>query len=126
MKTFKDVAHLYTELFVKIKGQQRIARIEYYVFKNKVFIIDHQAKGDLLDKERVTPILRPLSDMTEEEQKEYDTLKVFKLATLAHKIGVYVDTPESFAYLLSRRFNLFDPNWEWSIDATTLNPNPYA
>lgn len=33
---------------------------------------------------------------------------------------------EIMVYLLSRYFNLFDPKWKWSIDANTLQVNPYT
>ncbi|TYP92049.1 hypothetical protein LX73_2295 [Fodinibius salinus] len=90
----------------------------------------------------ITPILRPLSDMTNTEalevakekfpnpdkaywHKEWDNIAVCK-GDLVTEMDIEVTNPDGFKYLLERNIDLF--GWidaGLAIDATTLTPNPY-
>lgn len=61
----------------------------------------------LLSENRVKPILRPLSDMTEEERTEFEKTKMFVKATPVHHVGNMQWTPETFRWCLSNRFDIF-------------------
>ena len=56
---------------------------------------------------QTTLILRPLSDMTDEEQEEIEATKAFQRATAVHRVGVLVWTAESFRLLFSKGFDVF-------------------
>lgn len=53
-------------------------------------------------------ILRPLSSMIKEEEKEFDATKVFIRATPVHQIGAMHWTSETYRWLLSKHFDLFN------------------
>lgn len=56
---------------------------------------------------KIKPILRPLSSMTEQEKLEYNKLS-WHGTDGVHAIIVSSDTPESFRYLLSKHFDIFN------------------
>lgn len=58
--------------------------------------------------ERIKPILRQLSDMTEEEHKEHESLQTNYGEVGCGCIGtLIVDNGKSIVYLLSKHFDLF-------------------
>ena len=74
---------------------------------------------NLVDVFTVRPILRPLSNMTAAEEKEYHDLcvenEIQDRNTLESKT-VYYNTAESFSWLLAHHFdihNLIDKNLAW-------------
>jgi hypothetical protein len=70
-------------------------------------------------------VLRPLSDMTEEEKKEYEATRVFVRATPVHQVGNMQWTPATFHYLLSKHFDLFGLiDSGQAISKSTSTPNP--
>lgn len=106
-KRIEDYLHLY--LMCKCK----------FIHSNSVWVLtsvgysfseisseDGEASHIVMSKE-VKPILRPLSDMTEEERKEFEATQTAIRATPVHQIMVSVWTPESFRWALSKHFDLF-------------------
>lgn len=128
MVQFKDVAHLYIGCKLSHKWSSTEER-------NFVTLGTDRLR---LGTDDWVPILRPLSDMTEEEYeatKDADDNAFHELSTpenckhecgkeymkLTWNIGAYIT-----AYLLSRHFDLFGLiESGQAIDAITLNPNPY-
>ena len=117
---FKEIAHLYTGCKV------------YSIISNECFIESmNGVDTDCIRVEGVVdyhtgeykPILRPLSDMTEEEKR----------VVLAPSSIIHDEHSEAKAmalstnYMLSRHFDLFDliDSGE-AIDATTITPFPYS
>ena len=67
----------------------------------------------------IKPVLRPLSDMTEEEAIDFGWMRLF---TLEHFIDKKLYKPESFAHLLARQFDLLNLIEEGlAMDATKMN-----
>jgi|SRR5688572_19579759 len=58
----------------------------------------------------IKPILRPLSDMTEEEKEEFEELQYDDNVITLHKYGTIVQTyvPEIFRRMLQMQFDLFN------------------
>jgi hypothetical protein len=116
-KELKDYLHLY--LGCEVKWNTNIVTlidtdgINCNVFGEPLF-----SKSNTSIK-NIKPILRPLSDMTEDEHKEWQNIRFnreFKLKP------VLTDAEyESFRYLLSKHFDLFGLiEAGLAIDATTL------
>ena len=74
---------------------------------------------NLVDASTVKPILRPLSNMTDAEKKEYHDLCVeneIQCRDTLESKTVYYNTMESFDWLLSHHFDihgLIDKNLAW-------------
>jgi hypothetical protein len=67
----------------------------------------------------ITLILRPLSEMTEEETKEHDQIEMVKAETPTGRI---VHDANAVKWLLSKHFDLFNLIEKGlAIDATTIN-----
>ena len=67
----------------------------------------------------IKPVLRPLSDMTEDEAIDFGWMRLF---TLEHFIDKKLYKPESFAHLLARQFDLLNLIEEGlALDATKMN-----
>lgn len=70
----------------------------------------------------VKPILRPLSDMTEEESKELLSIQDLKRGVIDTKYVIVTRSWEDARYLLSKHFDLFGLiESGLAIDVTTLN-----
>lgn len=69
------------------------------------------------------PILRPLSDMTEKEQEEYDEIVDFQNKFCSDERGLKIECEaEKTKFLLSKHFDLFGLiEAGLAIDKTTLN-----
>lgn len=125
---FEDLSHLY----IGCKAKDTFNDV----------ILDWDIKNAHMYSEsidQIKPILRPLSDMAEDEVKEVDRHGAEGWHTIAK--GEPVSTGNSFemvglavthrqaretAYLLSKHFDLFGLIASGqAIDATTLTPNPY-
>jgi len=66
--------------------------------------------------------LRPLSSMTEEEQKQLEATKAFQRATPVHRIGIRVWTAESYRWAFKNHFDVFELIPEGiAIDKTIIN-----
>lgn len=64
-----------------------------------------------LELDEITLILRPFSDITDQERIEYKDLtkrELEKNTNGYYTLMTSVDTPESFLYLLSHYFDIFD------------------
>lgn len=69
----------------------------------------------------ITPLLRPLSSMTENEIEEYKSLMRFTTDGV-HQVGIRVDTAASFHFLISKGFDLFSLiESGQAIDSTKLH-----
>ena len=67
----------------------------------------------------IKPVLRPLSDMTEDEAIDFGWMRLF---TLEHFIEKKLYKPEAFAHLLARQFDLLNLIEEGlAMDATKMN-----
>ncbi len=51
-------------------------------------------------------LLRPLSDITKEEESEWDQRR-HRRTDSVHSVYILTETPESFLYLLKQQFDLF-------------------
>lgn len=123
-KELKDYLHLYLGCQVQYKFITIIEKLELrigklygikgsYCFLETVYGFKEERIED------VRPILRPLSDMTEEEVNEADTLQKFQLEDEdeAQVLNYALMTK----FLLSKRFDLFGLiESELAIDKTTL------
>lgn len=137
MKTeFKDVAHLYlgceVEAHPKHYEDKAIKGRLDGVVLNRVFVQCFDVFGNPWSENEVTsleklpfdkikPILRPLSDMTEEEKAQLRDFMGWARYVEYLKFGLC--TPEGVAYLLKQGFDLFNliPSSQ-AIDRTTLQP----
>ncbi len=136
-KELKDYLHLYLGCEAQFKYTMRENDFELRIgkiialYKNGIVdacdlrtnhngIVYHNYKQDI-----IKPILRPLSDMTEDERNQFESSKVFVKATPVHQVGNMQWTPETFKYLLSIGIDLFGLiNDGLAIDKTTLIPTP--
>lgn len=75
--------------------------------QNEIYILTVDSLKDAMEFGDI-PILRPLSDMTKEEDKEFQATKVFQTATPVHIVGSMHWTAETFRWLLSKHFDLFN------------------
>lgn len=67
----------------------------------------------------IKPVLRPLSNMTEDEAIEFGWMRLF---TLEHFIEKKMYNPDAFAHLLARHFDLLNLIEEGlAVDATKMN-----
>lgn len=67
----------------------------------------------------IKPVLRPLSDMTEDEAIEFGWMRLF---TLEHFIDKKLYQPDFFAHLLARHFDLLNLIEEdLAVDVTKMN-----
>lgn len=117
--TFKEVAHLYIGCMLfdtnpNFYGQKVVFDYTYLSADRHIF-------------DRCTPILRPLSALT---QHDADTIGYTDRDEFLEMIDEC--TPEwrisaaDYVYLLSRHFDMFGLIASGqAIDATTLTPNPY-
>jgi hypothetical protein len=114
MKDIKDYLHLYLgcEAYWQIEGRESTYHrpIDYDMLK---------------DSDWIKPILRPLSDMSEEEMDlMYNGMEGFVNIRKEFKQGrilQFDSTPEQVRYMLSRSFDLFDLIQSGlAIDKTTL------
>lgn len=111
MKNIKDYLHLYMGCQVMYDDDQ--GKLTYYLMYNILATNEWHL---------VKPILRPLSDMTEEEMKIVTVSGL--MSDLKYIINRNKWTPERFLYLLSKGFDLFGLIEEGlAIDATTLKEN---
>lgn len=101
MTKFKDVAHLYMG-----------CRIQH---TDDFQVVTHLTlSGSLIERvnENMKPFLRPLSSMTEDELKEKNELCFIHKLPAKTKSGrqaaVLHDSPNSFLWLLSKGFDIFD------------------
>ena len=125
--TFTDY-HLYIGqecIEVETGNRLRFSSIDYCTKDREITMITVRDERDdewwvLNEDENITRIkllLRPLESMTEEEHTELQ--KLMRLVT----DGIYVDTPESFRWLLSKGFDLFGGiKAGWAIDKTHISP----
>lgn len=133
---FKDVAHLYANSLFRYSN-------EFGNFQARISERIHKGLSD------GKPILRPLSDMTDEEAKEivllkYNVRNTLQKAELSGRHILFTCSPGSLlkpqggqfdvlesgphilTYLISRHFDLFGLiESGQAIDATTLPVNPY-
>lgn len=110
-------------------------KVEYL---HESFEIDHDTSGrvEYFDceadaeniKRNLKLLLRPLSNMTEEEK-----LKLYQFGFTCNRKGLQIESPEKwhcfkpeqFAWLLSKGFDLFGLIEKGeAIDSTTLTPTP--
>lgn len=69
---------------------------------------------------RIKPILRKLTDITEEESNEYRKF-LYGRTDGAHSVIMLVETPRSFDYLIKKHFDVFGLiNKGLAIDSKTL------
>jgi len=122
MIEIKDYLHLYLGCVVE-------SSVPGDGVKEK-FILNEIDKGILMLAENrwIKPILRPLSDMTEEEETEY--LKIFPeyedYQRLMWETQILMEG-EGTKYLLSKSFDLFNLIPEGlALDKTKLNSEPNA
>ena len=120
MKTeLKEVIHLYLgcdAIIGKQSGQENakhlIGTLVGYDTKNKgtcTFIYyDKGVSTTCITPTSIKPILRPISDMTQEESKIYHSLNKLYPASPVHHIMVEHATFETFAWLLKKQFDLFE------------------
>lgn len=103
MKDIKDYLHLYLGCEIYDSYNDRTGILKG-ITKDSV-LIDHKTSWRL-DFDEVKPILRPLSDMTEEEKIEYgETFKEVK--PFFGGDSVYFESHETVRWLLSKHFDLF-------------------
>jgi hypothetical protein len=128
MKQLKDFIHYYIGCRCIIKWESPNGTI--YDREGVFLAIDIRDKLPYYLKsedaaiwtDNIKPILRRLEDMTEEEICEYGKLVGLRTDGV-HSVYINYDTPESFHYLLTRHFDLFDLIAAGlAVDAKTLNP----
>lgn len=120
----KDYLHLYIGCECLIEaGEFPESKLPVCgVAGRKAIMGEHSLR--LVELKDVKPILRPLSDMTEEERVEYDRLQV-----VCYSVNLFYDQVKTDAtltnFLLSKHFDLFDliPAG-LAIDKTKLNVVP--
>lgn len=131
MKKLEEVAHLYVGCKVRSEnGTNNIWNLKGTTLNKEGDLIltgyfdDGMPVRTGVECEK--PILRPLSDLTEEERAIIREIKLEAWRKLLNSEKIALETEaKATAYLLSRHFDLFGliENNE-AIDATTLNPNP--
>jgi len=109
-KDIKDYLHLYVGCDVEYcKETYFLGAIHVFPQKDTdEYMVNIWASGlcDTVPYTEIKPILRPLSDMTGDEQVEY--IKLTKLVTDGvHTVQIRIDTPESFLWKIYHRFDLF-------------------
>lgn len=83
---------------------------------NRVIKLDGHT---LVATDTIKPVLRPLSDMTEDEAIEFGWMRLF---TLEHFIDKKMYNPGAFAHLLAKHFDLLNLIEEGlAVDATKMN-----
>jgi hypothetical protein len=119
-KSIKDYLHLYLGCKVyDTKAEPNDCISTMTTVSNEGYIIDNFAND--LPVEDIKPILRPLSDMTDDDFK-YCGQWGFGAINLEHKLLHKTFSPEATVYLLSKHFDLFQLiEAGLAIDATTLN-----
>lgn len=124
MKDIKDYLHLYLGCDCMMTRNSYHAVHQLRLSSDTPFKLTGQLSDYFSDSKTMAeckPILRPLSDMTEEEEKEYEATRVFVRATPVHQVGNMQWTPETFRYLLKQGFDLFNLIPEGlAIDKTKL------
>jgi hypothetical protein len=117
MTKFKDVAHLHLGCKCSIIGSENIKTLRSIPFLFGELCAEF-GDNTAYDFHEIKPILRPLSSMTGEEDKE---MVATQEAIDFKGYKLLVDTGETFAYMLSKGFDLFDLiEAREAIDATTL------
>jgi len=128
---FKDVAHLYSGALM----QTQMGVFPLITRHAGSWMLDTISYGANAVEDDIKPILRPFSDMTDEERIElseiYGLFGVEHMLTALKRGAKYVvDIHVSFEgvrYLLSKHFDVFGLIESGkAINATTLTPNPYA
>lgn len=113
-KELKDYLHLYLGCKIMItdpkdgEAKERALVGIDNTFTNPVRCIngEYVSAFDFTD---VKPILRPLESMTEEERVFHSSLQARWPVTPAHRhLTCIGETPESFHWLLSKHFDLFN------------------
>jgi hypothetical protein len=107
-KRIEDYLHLYLGCDVESTGGKR-GKLIWTSYQDTACVVyeNDDPRGRVGYKNYFKPILRPLSDMTEDEKVEFEATKVFVLATPVHHVGNMQWTPETFRWLLSKQFDLF-------------------
>jgi len=103
MKEIKDYLHLYLGCEVLCDKAT----------SGSIILNGHLIDSALTVGATITPLLRPLSSMTEEEMQEcgnmeYNFSNDPELNTWDYKAFETLLSPEQFAWLLKRRFDLFN------------------
>lgn len=136
MKKFKDVAHLYLGCVVEDENcpKGKVAVLDSVDTNGDCYVNYYDTNGNcntdavLGSVELFKPILRPLSDMTDDECKHEGMIlnKLWQNYDKFSNRGSKDTVAEQIEYLLSRHFDLFGLiEAGESIDATTLENNPY-
>lgn len=118
MNPLQEYPHLFAN--GKFKVLYNNTMFPFYGCKHneKLFIDPSLTTGNkgFIDKKYCTLIARPIEDMTDEENIEWDSMLDYS------SVEDYIDTPESMLYLLSIGVYPFDQNHfgETVIDSTTL------
>lgn len=116
MKELKDYLHLYLGCEIDVSGQREILDSVAKSGQIETLFRGHLRNYRDLSDEDIAPILRPLSDMTEEEEGK---IKCSNWTGMQH--GEWEYTIESFRFLLSKHFDLFGLiESGLAIDKTTL------
>lgn len=110
-KQLKDYLHLHLGCECKMIKPSYHAVHELHLSSDRTFILT----GKLYDyfssdttKAEIKPILRPLSDMTDEEKKEIDKqYKAFTKSKTFDDTGVVMWSAKHTQILLSKHFDLF-------------------
>jgi hypothetical protein len=124
MVHFGSVKHLYIGCRVRVNRNGE-TRILTGTLKHQLYCKRDNARFiDKFDIDQVTPLLRPLSDITLHEVEQYRTLQ--NMPEIPTEIRTQGLTPSAFHYLLSRGFDLFElvDNGQ-AMDATKLDRDPY-
>lgn len=150
MKTMKDIKpylHLYLNAQVQVRKKNDKDR-EYLIGRVcevtsgsnhgdwiKVWFDDcHTVTNDtwneltsnahhfFINHDEIKLILRRLSDMSEEEKKELEATKALQRPSPVHHVAMLVWTADSFAWALSKSFDLFGLiDSGLAIDTKTVN-----
>lgn len=109
MREIKEVLHLYTGCQMSTPYGE--CKFLYYKFgcdelRYNPVIVDRGDMQFAFKLDEVKPILRKLSDSTEEEKKEFNELAIRGLKTFDSNQFVAYDA-NTTVYLLSRGFDLF-------------------
>lgn len=127
MKELKDYLHLYLGCEIDISGQREILDSVAKSGQIETLFRGHLRNYRDLSDEDIAPILRPLSDMTDEEYTEYANIEFGEDTTdwdydekTKRSIGEVTEF-NRFAYLLKKHFDLFGLiEAGLAIDKTTL------
>lgn len=107
MKKFKEVANLYKGVLMRTEAGD----FPLILFHNGEWLLETEAYGHGAVEQNIKPLLRPLRSMTEGEMQ--DLIKSGHIIYRGEPIEDFAKLwsyyhPETFAYLLSHSFDLFN------------------